>query len=89
MTADSKAVLGRLLDKAVEEYLAARFVCQNPLSVKNLSCFMEKYGRKFREINKMFNFLSGKYYFLRVKWGMLIDCFRSFEYNTTVCESCK
>ena len=48
---------------------------------------MEKYGRKFREINKMFNFMSGKYYFLRVKWRTLIDCFLSFEYNTIVCES--
>ena len=62
------------------------FLPQNPLSVKNLSCFMEKYGRKFREINKMFNFMSGKYYFLRVKWDMLIDCSDGFGYNTVVCE---
>ena len=47
---------------------------------------MEKYGRKFREINKMFNFMSGKYYFLRVKWGMPIDCSDGFGYNTIVCE---
>ena len=41
---------------------------------------------KFCEINKMFNFMSGKYYFLRVKWGMLIDCSDGFGYNTIVCE---
>ena len=54
--------------------------------VKNLSYFAGKRCRKFCEINKMFNFMSGKYYFLRVKWGMLIDCSDGFGYNTIVCE---
>ena len=41
--------------------------CNNPLKVKILSQSAGKSGPKFREIHKMFNFLSGKYYFLRVK----------------------
>ena len=45
---------------------------------------VEKQGGCIREFNKMFNFLSGKYYFLRVKYGDWIDCIPIFEYNTTV-----
>ena len=60
--------------------------CEKTLTVKNLSYFAGKRFRKFREFNKMFNFMSGKYYFLRVKWGMLIDCSDGFGYNTIVCE---
>ena len=38
-------------------------------------------GCHFWQIHKMFNFLSGKYYFLRVKYGDWIDCIPIFEYT--------
>ena len=43
------------------------FAAPKTRGVKNLSYSDGKRPHKFREINKMFNFLSGKYYFLRVK----------------------
>ncbi len=55
--------LGELSAKQTERFLPRN----NPLKVKILSQSAGKSGPKFREIHKMFNFLSGKYYFLRVK----------------------